>query len=347
LVGTTRATEGACGEDFRNPCPALAFVQMSPNREASMNGQEVNRLAALRRYDILDTPPDGAFDRLTSIAARLFNVPIAIVSLVDEDRIWFKSHHGLETQQIPRSPGLCASAIMSDGPYVLEDARSDPHALSNPLVAGDFGLRFYCGVPLTTPDGYGLGTLCVIDREPREVTPDELIILKDLAGIVIDEMELRRSTLHSIAELESAAETREMLLREVHHRVKNNLQMIASMVSLRGRSAAHIPQVASQFREIQIRIQNLSKLHELVYASEDGASIDLCSYLLRRRPSKHTNSTTASLHTVQGPASLSALIKVSHYRLLWQRCSVISAIMRFRTTDGVMLFWAPPATSAV
>src|SRR5687768_11608682 len=130
---------------------------------------EALRLAAVRRYDVLDTPPDGSFDRVTEIAARLFKVPIAIVSLVDEDRIWFKSHHGLDVQQIGRDPGLCASAILQDDPWVLSDAKADPRSLANPLVAGDFGLRFYAGVPLKTSDGFNLGTLCVIDREPRPV----------------------------------------------------------------------------------------------------------------------------------------------------------------------------------
>src|SRR5918997_2276438 len=89
---------------------------------------EAERLAAVRRYDILDTPPDGAFDRVTRIAARLFDVPIAIVSIVDADRIWFKSHHGLDVREIPRSPGLCASAILDDKPWVLSDAKTDPRS---------------------------------------------------------------------------------------------------------------------------------------------------------------------------------------------------------------------------
>lgn len=153
---------------------------------------EEARLAALRRYDILDTPPDGAFDRITSLAASLFSVPISIISLVDTDRIWFKSRHGIDVDQIDREPGLCASAIVHDDEWVLTDASKDVRSLANPLVAGDFGLRFYAGVPLKTSDGHNLGTLCVIDREPREVVPEEQIgHLKDLAALVMDEMELR------------------------------------------------------------------------------------------------------------------------------------------------------------
>ena len=139
---------------------------------------EPQRMAAVKRYDILDTPADGSFDRVTAIAARRFNVPISIISIVDNDRIWFKSHHGLDVSQIDREAGLCASAILKNDAHILLDASKDIRSLANPLVAGDFGLRFYAGVPLTTSDGYNLGTLCVIDKEPRQVTHAQVEDLK-------------------------------------------------------------------------------------------------------------------------------------------------------------------------
>lgn len=148
-------------------------------------------MAAVRRYAVLDTPSDGTFDRITALAARLFHVPIAVVSIVDTDRIWFKSRHGLEVSEIGRDPGLCASAILQDGPYVVEDAAVDPRTLTNPLVAGEMGLRFYAAAPLTTSDGHNLGTVCVLDTKPREVTDEERQTLHDLAAVVIDELELR------------------------------------------------------------------------------------------------------------------------------------------------------------
>src|SRR3546814_13276985 len=112
---------------------------------------------------------------------------------LDTDRIWFKSHHGLPVQQIDREPGLCASAIMTADPHILEDATIDPRALANPLVAGEFGLRFYSGVPLTTSDGFSLGTLCVIDQEAHTVSQDQIDDLEDLASLVMDQMSLRIS----------------------------------------------------------------------------------------------------------------------------------------------------------
>jgi GAF domain-containing protein len=146
----------------------------------------------VRRFEVLDTPPDGTFDRITALAARSFGVPIAIVSIVDTDRIWFKSRHGLpDVSEIGRDPGLCASAILSDEAWVIEDAKVDPRTLANPLVAGEFGLRFYAGSPLRTSDGHNLGTLCVIDKEPRELTEEQIRMLDDLAALVVDELELR------------------------------------------------------------------------------------------------------------------------------------------------------------
>jgi eukaryotic-like serine/threonine-protein kinase len=124
---------------------------------------EKERLDAVRRYDIRDTPPAGAFDRITAIAARLLNVPIAIVSIVDHHRIWFKSRRGLDLEQVDRELGLCASCILHEGPWIISDAGKDVRALANPLV-GQLRVQFYLGVPLRTHDGFNLGTLCVLER---------------------------------------------------------------------------------------------------------------------------------------------------------------------------------------
>lgn len=165
------------------------------NASSPESASEDQRLAAIRRYEILDTPPDGAFDRVTSLAARIFDVPISTITLVDRDRIWFKSKHGIDAEEIAREPGLCASAVLHDGPWVVNDAAVDPRTLENALVRGDLGLRFYAGVPLTTGDSYNLGTINIIDTQPREMSDDELEMLKQLGDIVVDEMELRLSAL--------------------------------------------------------------------------------------------------------------------------------------------------------
>ncbi len=185
----------------------LSKEHLPPNEPA--------RLEALRRFEILDTPPDGAFDHLTAVAAALFRVPIAIVSLVDHDRIWFKSHHGLDASQTEREPGFCSSAILSPEVYEVRDAKVDARTLTNPLVVGELGLRFYAAAPLRTRDGFNLGTLCVIDREPRELTPSDSDMLKKLAAMVMDQMELRLAA-RQISELERLQHSTSEQLREAN-----------------------------------------------------------------------------------------------------------------------------------
>ncbi|HVG40809.1 MAG TPA: GAF domain-containing protein [Chitinophagaceae bacterium] len=180
----------------------MTTLQLPPNEKV--------RIEKLKSYDILDTPPDGNFERITQLAAAIFKVPIAIISLVDSDRIWFKSHYGLPINQIDREPGLCASAILSNDPYIVENAIEDPRTLANPLVAGDFGLRFYAAAPLQTEENYNLGTLCILDKTPRTFTPEQKDILKKMASIVMDEMELRlalRNTAHTLKNLSSDIST--------------------------------------------------------------------------------------------------------------------------------------------
>lgn len=162
---------------------------------------EARRLQAVRRYDILDTPPDDAYDRITTLAARLFQVPIALISIVDTDRVWFKSREGLDITETGRDLGLCASAVFHSGPYIIEDAAKDACALSNPLVAGELGFRFYAAAPLITADGFNLGTLCVIDSKPRTLSQLEIENLRDLASVVMDQLELRLALIRSVAEL--------------------------------------------------------------------------------------------------------------------------------------------------
>lgn len=233
---------------------------------------EAQRMAAVRRYDILDTPPDGAFDRITALAARRFGVPIAIISIVDEDRIWFKSHHGLPVEQIDRDPGLCASAILGDDPFLLTDASVDPRSLANPLVAGDFGLRFYAGVPLRTSDGYNLGTLCVIDKEPRPIDDAQIDDLKDLASLVMDQIETRLAARRAVGQAQ-------LMAKEIDHRVMNSLQFVSSLLSMQSRS----PDVGEGGAHLQLaanRVAAVAQVHRHFYKEvSDEAS---CIEFLRR-----------------------------------------------------------------
>jgi signal transduction histidine kinase len=225
---------------------------------------EPARLAAIRRYDILDTPPDGAFDRITALAARVLNAPIAIVSIVDHDRIWFKSHHGVEVEQIGRDPGLCASAILQDGPWIINDAPRDPRALANPLVAGDFGLKFYAGVPLRTSDGHNLGTLCILDFEPRELSADATATLEDLAKMVVDELELRLASRLAIAEAREREYLKDALMGMLSHELRTPVTTIfgaAQLLSRKPTEASH-DRMAELFPDIISESERLLRLIE-------------------------------------------------------------------------------------
>jgi len=176
---------------------------MSSSRPASW--EESERIRALHDLNVLDTPPEERFDRLTRLARSLFRVPIALVSLVDEDRQWFKSHQGLEgleVRETPREFSFCAHAITDGQRLVVNDALEDERFRENPLVLADPSIRFYAGQPISAPGGAALGTLCIIDREPRELSADEEVLLADMASMVEREFAvLRLATLDELTGL--------------------------------------------------------------------------------------------------------------------------------------------------
>jgi len=154
---------------------------------------EPQRLDALHGFDILDTPPEEAFDRFTRIAAKILDVPIALVSLVDEARQWFKSRHGLDVAETPRDWAFCSYVVKDDQILVVEDATRDARFADSPLVVGAPEIRFYAGAPLRTRENYNLGTLCVIDRQPRRgLTPQQTALLTDLADAVVNQLYLHK-----------------------------------------------------------------------------------------------------------------------------------------------------------
>ncbi|WP_199333871.1 PAS domain S-box protein [Oculatella sp. FACHB-28] len=165
---------------------------------------EAERLAALHRYKILDTPPEAAFDRITRLAARLFDMPIALISLVDESRAWFKSCVGFGANEVPRDDTLCSFAVLTDEPLIIPDARLDDRFACNPFVQAEPGVRFYAGAPLLSHDGFNLGTLCLLDSQPHDpLTPKQQATLVDLAAMVVDELELRLAA-HRVVQVDAA-----------------------------------------------------------------------------------------------------------------------------------------------
>jgi diguanylate cyclase (GGDEF)-like protein len=158
---------------------------------------ELSRLMALANYGILDTVPESSYDDIVHLASYIFDAPISLVTLVDADRQWFKARQGLSVPETPRDQAFCAHAICEpDTVMVVEDALQDTRFAGNPLVQGDPHIRFYAGAPLVTPEGYAIGTLCVIDREPRQVTAAQKQALQTLARNLITIMELGLRTRH-------------------------------------------------------------------------------------------------------------------------------------------------------
>ena len=151
------------------------------------------RVEALEKYAIHDTEPEQAFDDLTLLASYVCKTPIALISLVDENRQWFKSKIGIAASETPRQVAFCSVAIQQSDVMVVPDTLQDERFRDNPLVTSDPRIRFYAGAPLINEDGFALGTLCVIDQKPREITPDQKEALQALSRLVLGQLEFRRN----------------------------------------------------------------------------------------------------------------------------------------------------------
>jgi GAF domain-containing protein len=159
---------------------------------APLPKNEIKRLKVLWQYDVLDTVPEEIFDDLTDLAAHICEAPVALISLVDENRQWFKSRVGISLQETSRDISFCAHALLNDNLLVVPDATKDSRFRDNPMVTGRQRIRFYAGAPLVTPDGHVLGTLCVLDKQPRKLRAEQLKALEVLARHVVSQLELRR-----------------------------------------------------------------------------------------------------------------------------------------------------------
>lgn len=251
------------------------------------------RIAALRRYEILDSAPEEAFERITRLAQRLFDVPIALVSLVDVDRQWFKSCIGLDTRSTSRDVSFCAHAILGDDVLIVPDATLDPRFVDNPDVLGGPKIRFYAGAPLKTGDGASLGTLCVIDDHPRAgLSAPQRQTLADLARIVVDEMELRLALRRSVereeelrrakAVAEEASAAKSAFLSRMSHEFRTPLNAILGFVQLlqgedltpdQKEDLAHMRRAGDQLLHLLTETLDLSRLEsgEVRLTIEDAA----------------------------------------------------------------------------
>lgn len=219
---------------------------------------------------MLSLPPDSHFDHIVNLAAKLFDVPMAMISLVDKDNIWFKASIGVGIPGIERTAGLCASAILSDNIYMVEDALKDERTVQNPLVTSS-GLRFYAAAPLIVKGGFRLGTLCLVDKKPGSLTQEQKDILKRLAAIIVDEMELRLES--------NAAGTRQnKVLSVAAHELKNSLTTISAYAELlkeKERGSLSVEQISNHLTRACGRMNNLIReMFELTKLQSDTISLE-------------------------------------------------------------------------
>lgn len=186
------------------------------------------RLAALYELELLDTPDEPAFDRVTRLVTKLLSVPISTVTLVDAKRQWFKSSIGVEPQETSRDVAFCAYTIMCPEPFIVEDASQDPRFAQNPLVTGPEGIRFYVGIPLRSMQGLALGSLCALDTKPRVVSEDELAALQDLAAIATEEVHLRERLVLE----KKNAQAFQQALNELHQSMERQIERRTNELNL-------------------------------------------------------------------------------------------------------------------
>ena len=236
---------------------------------ANQHPRQRERLAALQSYGLMDTGPETDFDDIATLAAAICDTPVSLISFVDADRQWFKARIGLEQQQTPMHMSICSYAILQDQLMEIADTQADPRTADNPLCIGDQPFRFYAGAQLVGEDSLPLGTLCVLDYRPRQLTQLQRDALRILARQVTTQMELRK-TLHNA----------DMLRREVDHRVKNSLQSLASLARIERREAEST-EVADAMDMMANRLDAVATLHEILYQTEPGPNVNLSDYLDR------------------------------------------------------------------
>jgi signal transduction histidine kinase len=258
---------------------------------APPSDDELGRLDALLRYNILDTYPEACYDDLTKIAASICGTPIALVSLVDKDRQWFKSRTGLDAKETHRDLAFCAHAILQPDVFIVADTLEDERFFDNPLVTSDPSIRFYAGTPLVTYDGHALGTLCVIDRSPRQLSEDQIETLAALGRQITHLLEMRLYA----NRLEKMAELRDRLLAMLSHDMKDSFNVLIGFAKTLGKRAERI--TPEQARDMGQSIQfSAERAHQLLlallawstnqmegkgYRAEEVKLSDTCNYLVR------------------------------------------------------------------
>ena len=257
---------------------------------------EEERLSELKSFEILDTPSEKIYDQITSLASVMCDTPIALVSLVDKDRQWFKSTLGLDATETPRSVSFCSHAILQEDIMEIKDATLDERFKNNPLVKGDPNIKFYAGAPLITPRGHRVGTLCVIDSRPHELTPEQKNGLKILARQVVDQLELKKLNAELTYAKDKLVEQQELLVNKARlqsigelasgicHQINNPLAIIIGKSMILKSMIEHdsSPQMTKMLKELEAIDQTTLRVSEILktlrtYSKEMGNAHTECT----------------------------------------------------------------------
>ncbi len=234
--------------------------------QALTHPRQDERLELLRSFDILDTEREADFDDIVKLASQICGTAISVVNLIDADRQWFKAETGLGVRETPLPTSICAHVILEEDFVEIPDTLNDPRMTDNPLCQGIPGLRFYAGALLTSDDGLPLGTLCVLDHQPRTLTPLQRDALRVLARQVMAQLTMRK-----------ALKGNKLLRQEIDHRVKNSLQSLSSLVRIQQRRALG-DEAISALETVHSRIEAVAQLHEQLYRTDCGPVINLKTY---------------------------------------------------------------------
>lgn len=258
LAWAVQAAGGFCVLGFRSRDKQRCVPGGMVMQNAGIQADEAARLAALSRYQILDTPPERGFDALTALLANILEVPIALISIVDRDRVWFKSRHGVAASASASDlSSFCGYVVAQNCPLTVADALADPRFSEHPLVVGEPRVRFYAGTPLRTGDGFALGTLCAVDYVPRQLTPAQLCALETLASQVAVLLELRRRNFELEERHEQARALQAQLQASLREKEALVAQLERSTVTLEQRVRERTLELARSEEDLSITVESL------------------------------------------------------------------------------------------
>jgi len=249
--------------------------------EAALHSAEKQRIAALRSYEILDTPREAEFDDIVRVVSAICETPISVINLIDHGRQWFKAEVGLGVRETPLPASICAHAILQPGLFVVPDTLNDQRFLDNPLVTGDPHLRFYAGALLETEEGLPLGTICVLDYKPRQLTDNQKDLLRLMASQIMKLFELRRQNAEEHTarkQAEALAKENATLAREGDHRVMNSLNLVSAVLALQSRGSSN-DEVRTHIADAQRRVQAIATVHQQLHLAGSLEFIEIGSFL--------------------------------------------------------------------